>query len=98
MSRSSRNAKKKIYALTEKLNDTLEIPQSAGPGSVQIELSGNREALVDGCQNILQYDDSTIRLSTGRLVICFSGSDLSVTAMQQNQIRITGTILSVDFA
>lgn len=98
MSRNSRNAKKKLYALTEKLNDTLEIPQSAGPGSAQIELFGNREARVDGCQNILQYDDTAIRISTGRLVICFSGSDLSINAMQQNQIRITGTILSVDFA
>lgn len=98
MSRNRRNAKRKLYALTEKLNDTLEIPQSASPGSAQIELSGNREALVDGCQNILQYDDTVIRISTGRLVICFSGSDLSVNAMQQNQIRITGTILCVEFA
>lgn len=98
MRNNRRTAKQKLYTLTDKLNDTLNIPQSASPGTAQIELSGNREALIDGCQNILQYDDTMIRISTGRLIVCFTGSDLTLGAMQHNQIRITGTILSVEFA
>lgn len=98
MRNNRRTAKQKLYALTDKLNDTLNIPQSASPGTAQIELSGNREALIDGCQNILQYDDTMIRISTGRLIVCFTGSDLTLGAMQHNQMRITGTILSVEFA
>lgn len=98
MGRASRNARRKLLELTERFNDTMEIPQATVPGNARIELTGNKEVLVDGCQNILQYDDSVIRLSTGRLVVSFTGSALCVDTMQQNQIRITGTILSVDFS
>lgn len=97
MSRTIRNAHKKLLTWTEKINDTLEIPQVTAPGTARIELSDNKEALVEGCQNILQYDDSVVRISTGRLIISFSGSHLSINALQQGQIRITGTILSVDY-
>ena len=62
-----------------------------------IELSGNREALVDGCRGVLQYEDDVIRLSTGRRVVRFQGSGLMIRTMQQNQLLICGTILSVEF-
>ena len=91
------NAKQKWAKLSEKINDSLEIPNAALPDVAQIELSGNREAMVDGCQGILQYTDSAIRLSTGRLIVRFTGSELRVCAMQSGQIRISGLIAAVDF-
>ena len=83
--------------LHDKLNDTFDLPDVGLSAAAQIELSGNREAVVDGCQGILQYEDTVIRLSTGRLIIRFTGNDLMIRTMQQNQILITGTILSMDF-
>ena len=97
MGRRGRNAKRELLRWTEKLSDTLDIPTAAVPGTAQIELAGNREAIVDGCQGILQYEDNVIRLSTGRLIVRFTGSELMIRTMQENQILISGTILSVDF-
>lgn len=91
------NARQTWAKLSERLNDSLDIPKTALPGVAQIELSGNREALVDGCCGILQYTDTAIRLSTGSLIVRFTGSDLRVCAMQSGQIRITGLFAAIDF-
>ena len=94
----ARTLHRRLDRLRENLQDSLELPRAAMPGTAQIELSDNREAVVDGCRGILQYDSDVIRLSTGRLVLRFTGHDLMIRTMQQEQLRITGTILSVDFS
>ena len=88
--------RRELARLHENLNDSLQ-RNDAMTTEAQIELSGNREALVDGCRGVLQYEDDVIRLSTGRRVVRFQGSGLMIRTMQQNQLLICGTILSVEF-
>ena len=92
-----RNARQTWTRWSDKINDTLEIPQTAQNGMPQIELLGNREALVDGCRGVLQYEDTVVRISTGRMIVRFTGQDLCICALQAGQIRITGTIAGVDY-
>ena len=92
-----RNARQKWTQLSEKLNDTLEIPQMAQSGAAQIELFGNREALVDGCRGVLQYEDTVVRVGTGQMIVRFTGRDLCICALQSGQLRITGTLAGIDF-
>ena len=92
-----RNAKRAWSNFSEKLNDSLEIPQTAEAHTAQIELIGNREAVVDGCRGILQYEDAVVRIAAGELVVRFTGSDLCICTMQAGQTRITGVIAGVDF-
>ena len=92
-----RNAGHAWSHLSEKLNDTFEIPQTAQAKTAQIELAGNREAVVDGCRGILQYEDTTVRIAAGELIVRFTGRDLCICTMQSGQIRITGLIAGVDF-
>ncbi|MBQ7541263.1 MAG: YabP/YqfC family sporulation protein [Clostridia bacterium] len=90
-----KNIRRDLSRLHEKLDETLDGAELSV--DAQIELSGNREAVVDGCVGVLQYEDTAIRLSTGRRIVRFTGSDLMIRTMQQNQVLITGTILSVEF-
>lgn len=92
------NLRRRMDDAREKWNDSLDARSITLSGVAQIELCGNREAVVDGCQGILQYEDTVIRVSTGRLIVRFTGSDLCIRTMQRNQILICGTIVSVDFA
>ena len=92
-----RNFRRRMDDVREKWNDSFDAQPVVLSGAAQIELCGNREAVVDGCQGILQYEDDVIRVSTGRLIVRFTGSDLCIRTMQQNQILICGTIVSVDF-
>ena len=89
--------RRRMDDVRQKWNGSFDTQPAVQSGEVQIELSGNREAALDGCQGVLQYEDSVIRVSTGRLIVRFSGSGLCIRTMQQNQILICGTIASVDF-
>ncbi|MBQ3151111.1 MAG: YabP/YqfC family sporulation protein [Clostridia bacterium] len=97
MNKSFRKQKEKLLSLTEKLTDTLDLPDTAVPGTAHIELSGNKEAVVDGCKGVLQYDEDIIRLNTGRLTVCFRGSDLCIRSMQAEQVFVCGHIITIEF-
>lgn len=97
MKKSFRKQKEKLLDLSEKLSDTLDIPYSSIPGISYIEITGNREVIVDGCKGILQYDEDVIKLNAGHLVIRFTGNDLTICSMQAEQALIKGQILSIDF-
>lgn len=66
-------------------------------GGCQIELSGNREAIVDGCTGILEYDENSIRLAAGKLQVRFSGRGLQVRALTHSSAIVEGYILHMDF-
>ena len=92
-----RSFRRRMDDVREKWNESFDTQPVVCSGVAEIELCGNREAVVDGCQGILQYEDTVIRVSTGRQIVRFRGADLRIRTMQQNQILICGTIASVDF-
>ena len=97
MKKPFQKQKEKLLDITEKINSTLDLPDTALPGNSHIEISGNREVIVDGCKGVLQYDEDVIKLNAGRLVIKFSGSDLRIHSMQSEQALISGQIISIEF-
>lgn len=92
-----RSFRRRMDDVREKWNESFDTQPVVRSGVAEIELCGNQEAVVDGCQGILQYEDTVIRVSTGRQIVRFRGADLRIRTMQQNQILICGTIASVDF-
>lgn len=81
----------------EKLVSAFDLPKTVLPGMANIELSGNREAIVDGCGGIVQYDDEVIKLSAGKLVVCFYGNRLTIRTLTTDQAVIEGEIVSIQF-
>jgi len=93
----AKKAAGKIGGVTERLSDELELPKNVMPGVVHIELNGNKEAVVDGCRGVLEYDENVIRLNTGRLIVRFTGSCLMIKTLSLNQALVCGNIMSIDF-
>ena len=62
-----------------------------------IELTGNREAVVEGCTGILEYNDYSIRLNTAKYVLCFTGTDMQIQCMTTTGAVIQGNIHSIQF-
>ena len=81
-----------------KLTQELEIPQAALRGVSHMELSGNREAIVEGCKGVVEYDEGIIRLNLGKNIVRFTGTGLSIRTLTLEQAIITGNILSIDFS
>ena len=82
----------------EKLTQELEIPQAALRGVSHMELSGNREAIIEGCKGVVEYDEGIIRLNLGKNIVRFTGTGLSIRTLTLEQAIITGNILSIDFS
>jgi sporulation protein YqfC len=81
----------------EKVSEELDLPLSSMPGMPNIELAGNRQAVVEGCKGVLEYNEDVIKLNLGKSVVRFVGSGLSMNSYRFEQAVISGNILSVEF-
>lgn len=83
--------------ILDSISRSLDLPQDAVSGYAHIEISGNREVIVEGCQGVLEYGDCAIALNTGRLTVRVNGCDLTIVSMQNGQAIIKGIITGVDY-
>lgn len=67
-------------------------------GGAVISVTGNRSAVVDGCDGIVDYDQEKVILRTGRLTVQFSGRDLRLRRLTENSAVIEGVISSVEYS
>ncbi len=72
--------------------------EQRGTGGTLIELTGNRQAVVDGCDGIVDYDAEKVILRTGRLTVRFSGSGLRLKRLTENSAVIEGFINAVEYS
>lgn len=70
--------------------------QQVKSGSL-IELYGNRSAVVDGCGGIIDYDDETVILRAGRLIVRFTGRGLRLKRLTESSAVIEGFISAVEY-
>lgn len=91
-----RNGKKQ--AGKNLISDTLQMPFDAlSSGITQIELLSNTEAVVEGCNGILEYDDNVIKIAIHKMQVRFSGMDLSIKSLNSESIIIQGQISGIEF-
>lgn len=98
MKRKSCNRIGKSEKIIDAVSRTLDIPADAVFGYAHIELSGNREAIVEGCCGVLEYSDNIIALNTGKLTVRICGCDLTIVSMQNGQAIIKGIITGLDYS
>lgn len=74
-----------------------ESPKFSLVGAPHIELLDNKEAVVEGCKCIVEYNDSSIKLNMGNKILRFTGRCLTIRTMQPEHLIICGDIISMDF-
>lgn len=83
--------------LVKKASEALDIPIETFIGYPRIELAGNLEMILENHRGILEYGDKMIKINAGRVTVKICGENLCVTAMNNAQMSIAGTITSVEF-
>lgn len=63
----------------------------------RIELVGNRTVIIDGCDGILDYDESKVAIRLGRLTANISGRDMKLRALTENTAIVEGYIYAVEY-
>jgi len=80
-----------------KLSELFDIPANALHGIAQIELAGNREAVIDGCRGVLEYDETIVKLATEKMSVQFMGRGLQIKVLTHDSAIVTGFITSIEF-
>ena len=99
--RQSRNRKKAAAEpadMRSKITQIFDIPQAAMAGISQMELSGNREAVVDGCIGVLAYDEDVVRLALRGMVATFHGRNLQIKVLTHDSAIVAGYITNIQFS
>lgn len=81
----------------EKTVRALDLSADLIAGMVHLELSGNREAVVEGCRGVLEYDENVIRIDGGKISVRFMGTGLELRNFTDHSATISGVITSIEF-
>ncbi len=65
--------------------------------SYRVEILSNDEMLVEGCRKILDYNSDYIKLKLEKTSLIVFGRDFKVISFEDRQIKISGTIISLEF-
>jgi sporulation protein YqfC len=67
------------------------------PTEPKIEMTGNKEIIVDGCNGIAEYDENIIKISTNTITIGIEGQGLIITSYDNKVIIVNGQIADLSF-
>lgn len=65
--------------------------------SYRLEILSNNTMLVEGCKKILDYNSDYIKLKLDKISLIVFGRDFKVITFEEKQIKISGTIVSLEF-
>lgn len=63
----------------------------------QIELTSNREAIIQGTKGIIEYSDELIRISLEDFEVQFYGKKLNIECLSQDSLEIKGIIYRIEY-
>ena len=63
----------------------------------RIDMCSNKEAFIEGCCGIIEYNPEAVRINCRNLIVKITGTELSIKSDSTEQISISGNICSLDF-
>ncbi len=89
--------KKRIMRGMSRINEILEMPAEVVSDIPKISILGFKEMLIENYKNIIEYESFYIKVNTHIGVINVNGFNLNLIQMNQDDMKITGKIDSIDF-
>lgn len=62
-----------------------------------MELNGNREAVVEGCSGVLEYNSQVVRILTHGRTVRFTGRGLTIRCLTADALVVAGFITAIEF-
>lgn len=63
-----------------------------------IELISNREAIIEGCRGIVEYNDTTATVNCNIFLLTFEGFDICLKSLSDNCISVKGRFTSISYS
>ena len=71
--------------------------EQRGAGGAVIQLTGNRQVLIDGCDGIVDYSPERVVLRAGRLTVHLLGRDLRLRVLTSATAVVEGFLTGVEY-
>ena len=62
-----------------------------------MEINGNREAVVEGCSGVLEYNSQVVRIVARGRTVRFKGRGLTIRSLTADSLVVAGFITSIEF-
>ena len=89
------HSEKTTYAWRESGKGERRLEQ--GTGGMELRIRGNRCAVADGCDGIVDYGEEQVTLRSGRLTVRIVGKKLCLKRLTANSAVVEGMIGQVDY-
>ena len=73
-----------------------ELPSSSFGDRPYIEMEGDNTLKLDGCREILSYDETSVSFRTNESRITVSGIGLKMCSFGNSTVRVTGNITGLE--
>ena len=80
------------------IGGVFEVPVSAAGNKVKLEIHSNRQAILEGCQGVVEYNSDLVTLKCGKQTVSLIGTDFEILSFFDDMIVICGRISSVEFS
>ena len=64
---------------------------------INIEIKGNREAIIEGCKSITEYDENMVKINMHKMAISFFGRNMEIKCLTSDSLVVRGFITSIEF-
>lgn len=86
----------KIKKTKNRFESILEIPKEVYTNLPKITVVGFEEMIIENYKNILEYEEYFVQINTDIGILNINGFNLNLEKMTNDDIKITGTIESID--
>lgn len=80
-----------------KVADVLDLPLDALCNIPKTEIIGNSEVSVENFRGIIDYNENSFKINTQSGIIKIDGSDLVISSITDEGVRVRGTIIRLEF-
>lgn len=87
----------KKRSLAEKAVDAFDLPGEVLANMPKLTITGNRRIHIECHKGILEYDQNTIIVNGGAVLLKLRGDDLEICSMSSEELLIKGIIVGIDF-
>lgn len=89
--------KKSIKTKKQKFIETLQLPQDILCGEIRITITGNREIWIENYKGLLECTNTSILIQTKNHKLLLEGKALYIDYYTNEDMKISGRILSVKY-
>lgn len=80
----------------ELLSERIDLPSDVTFGTAKLSVYGKNRVLIENHKGILHYSENIIEVNARGMTVKILGDELSISAMDKNDMLITGRILSLE--